>query len=287
MMSKKKQTFDWKNVQKECETLLNSSFSPTQCYCEENVVRFLKVLDVHFKKEIETGYIQLFALFLSSEAEIIAIKQQKEVLNNLAFWDYHVIALLKMPNCTLCCDFDNCKGFTHIFTEYLQNCLLFDETDKDNLCEKGWALEELPIPILRLVPFDIMKEQFASNRSHMISNFADILVDNAEPSYYFPPPDSPSLSDGSIHFDCKCHICGQIVSEFLVVRKTDVALCRQCGADLMRKGYAFPVWPVRADHTLFYFVNMKAHRLPHLPSPGRLYSVPKLFQEFASTTSSF
>jgi len=128
-------------------------FDYTPNYCEENIYRLL----VPLAESISFSLTELTVLFISNALRMIPLWSQKLQRDYAVpvIWDYHVI--LHYPGKIY--DFDSTLAFPCDVTEYIEKTF-----------HPEVALKAEFQRMYRLVPAEMFLENFASDRSHMLSD---------------------------------------------------------------------------------------------------------------------
>ena len=139
-----------------------SDYHYTPLFCEENIWHLAKSLIANGTNEDNISII-----FLSNFNKQIAVFNQLSVEpGQVAFWDYHVILLLKKSAAHYIFDFDSRLGFVSSYDDYIKNSL-------PNTIHPQYRSQ------FRIIQASFYLKCFYSDRSHM----QDIIAESQFPNY--------------------------------------------------------------------------------------------------------
>ncbi|KAJ3076295.1 Protein N-terminal glutamine amidohydrolase [Podochytrium sp. JEL0797] len=153
-----------------------TAFTHTPCYCEENVLLLLKRITAQNDSQ------EAFCVFVSNQTKSIPIWHQTR--GNPVVWDYHVIAVVRMPERTFVLDLDSTLPFPTPFDVYVNNALPILESSPTNDLSRFNRY-------YRVVKSSEFIKTFASDRRHM----------QKDGEWMAPPPSYPGFESPGCFFN--------------------------------------------------------------------------------------
>ena len=134
-------------------------------YCEENIWQLCQ----------HDGFKQSFVIFISNAKKSFTMLNQRAAKAPYlpVFWDYHVVLLVEEKS-NYIVDFDTTLSFCSDLDFYLSQSFL-----------RHSLLDPDVLPLFKVIPSDVYKTHFSSDRSHM----------KTDEGWYAPPPDWGRIGD--------------------------------------------------------------------------------------------
>ncbi|KAI0956822.1 hypothetical protein AcW1_005409 [Taiwanofungus camphoratus] len=227
----------------------------TNCYCEENIYLLAQVFSTRAEKDKNWPWL-VYAVFISNDDQTVALWNQKAARKDVVVWDYHVVLVLlpraqtepndlgpngseaRAENETWVYDFDTRLSVPCNWLEYVYGTFpyAFDAMFADRVKQAYHSL-------FRVVPADIYLDHFASDRSHMLINPANVEdqvgldgyqspsstphAPDPQPFYRSAPPRYPPLCGRRAR---ELGVTHNLMDSFVAMTAASVSSCRRTDA---------------------------------------------------------